>query len=107
MPVKLPVAKAAVRPPGPLSAICKIDEGNCRSVAFCRAITNWSAPVKLNWIPLYARPLSGAPVTLPDSDANGDVLLALSGLISLTEVRLPVAISTVTATSQREMAGAQ
>jgi hypothetical protein len=106
IPAKLFELKAAVRPPGLVLADCRTDEGSCRSVAFALATTNWSAAVRLKAIPLYARPLSGAPVTLPERDANGEVL-ELKGFISVTEVRLLVAISTETATSQREMTGAQ
>lgn len=106
IPAKLSELKAAARPPGLVFADCRTDEGSCRSVAFARATTNWSAAVRLKAIPLYARPLSGAPVTLPERDANGEVL-ELKGLISVTDVRLLVAISTETATSQRAMAGAQ
>lgn len=83
--------------------------GNCSRIAACLASINWSGFWRSKLIPLYARPLSGAPVRLPESDEklDGGYVVALNGRSSVIEVIFPEPISTPTLTSQREVFGEQ
>lgn len=83
--------------------------GSCNRIAACLASINWSGLCKSKLIPLYARPLSGAPVTFAERDEklDGGDAVALNGRSSVMAVIFPELISAPTLTSQREICGEQ
>ena len=61
--------------------------------------------MRLKAIPLYARPFSGAPVTLAEAEEKFDA--EVNGRVSVMAVILPEFVLTSTSTSQREKEGEQ